>query len=56
MIERKPLTVNNRRNVKQEFSYNKNLGFKSKANASVVTWAQRGRGVQGESVNSSKSS
>ena len=51
-INRQPLRVNNRRSVKSEFVFNNNLGFKSKANPSVVTWQTRGRGVQGESVNS----
>lgn len=50
-INRQPLRVNNRRSVKSEFIFNNNLGFKSKANPSVVTWQTRGRGVQGESVN-----
>ena len=51
-INRKPLAPNKRRSVKSEFSFNNNLGFKSKANPSVVTWASRGKGVQGEEVNS----
>ena len=52
-LNRKRLTVNpNRRTRKQEFNFNTNLGFKSKANPSVVSWASRGKGVQGESVNS----
>ena len=38
-INRQPLRVNNRRSVKSEFIYNNNLGFKSKANPSVVSWA-----------------
>ena len=51
-LNRKPLTVNpNRRTRKQEFNFNTNLGYKSKANPSVVTWASPGKGVQGESVN-----
>lgn len=53
MVPRKILSVNpNRRTRKQEFSFNTNLGYKSKANPSVVTWALPGKGVQGESVNS----
>jgi hypothetical protein len=52
-LNRKALTVNpNRKQRKQEFSFNANLGYKSKAEPSVVSWANRGRGVQGESVNS----
>ena len=52
-LNRKPLRINNRKSVKQHFDFNVNLGYKSKADPSVVTWAGRGRGVQGESVNSS---
>lgn len=51
-INRKVLAPNQRRSVKSEFTFNNNLGFKSKANPSVVTWQTRGRGVQGEEVNS----
>ena len=51
-INRQPLVPNNRRSVESEFTYNNNLGFKSKANPSVVSWASRGKGVQGEEVNS----
>ncbi len=51
-INRQVLRVNNRRNVKSEFIFNSNLGFKSKANPSVVSYATRGKGVQGETVNS----
>jgi hypothetical protein len=52
-LNRKPLIINpNRRTRKQEFTFNTNLGYKSKANPSVVTWASPGKGVQGESVNS----
>ena len=51
-ISRQVLRPNNRRNVKSEFNFNTNLGFKSKANPSVVTYQTRGKGVQGETVNS----
>lgn len=52
-LNRKALSVNpNRRTRKSEFSFNSNLGYKSKAEPSIVSWANRGRGVQGESVNS----
>lgn len=51
-LNRKVLQVNQRRGIKQHFSYNANLGYKSKASPSVVTYSNRGRGVQGESVNS----
>lgn len=51
-LNRQSLTVNpNRQQRKQEFGFNSNLGYKSKAEPSVVSWANRGRGVQGESVN-----
>ena len=52
-LNRQALTVNpNRKQRKQEFGFNANLGYKSTAEPSVVSWANRGRGVQGESVNS----
>ena len=51
-LDRKVLMVNQRRGIKQEFTFNNNLGYKSKANPSVVAWSSRGKGVQGESVNS----
>jgi hypothetical protein len=52
-VDRKRLSVNpNRRTRTQEFSFNTNLGYKSKAEPSVISWASRGKGVQGESVNS----
>jgi hypothetical protein len=52
-LNRQALAVNpNRKPRKTEFSFNSNLGYKSKAEPSVVSWANRGRGVQGESVNS----
>jgi hypothetical protein len=52
-LNRQALTVNpNRKQRKQEFGFNSNLGYKSKAEPSIVSWANRGRGVQGESVNS----
>ena len=49
---RKPLRPNQQRGITQHFPYNANLGYKSKANPSVVTWSSPGKGVQGESVNS----
>jgi hypothetical protein len=52
-LNRKVLKVNNRRSVKQEFTFNNNLGYKSKADPSIVTWASPGKGMNGESVNSS---
>jgi hypothetical protein len=51
-MQRQPLRVNQRRGIKQHFDFNTNLGYKSKAEPSVVSWSNRGRGVQGESVNS----
>jgi hypothetical protein len=52
-LNRQALTVNpNRKPRKTEFGFNSNLGYKSKAEPSVVSWANRGKGVQGESVNS----
>ena len=51
-LQRQTLRVNQRRGIKQHFGYNANLGYKSKAEPSVVSWSNRGRGVQGESVNS----
>ena len=52
-INRDVLTPNRRRSVKSEFTFNTNLGYKSVANPSVVTWQTRGKGVQGETVNAS---
>lgn len=51
-MQRQTLRVNQRRGIKQHFGYNTNLGYKSKAEPNVVSWSNRGRGVQGESVNS----
>ena len=51
-MQRQTLRVNQRRGIKQHFNFNTNLGYKSKAEPSVVSWKNRGRGVQGESVNS----
>jgi hypothetical protein len=51
-LNRKPLMVNQRRNIKQHFNYTPDFSPKSVAEPSIVSWAHRGRGVQGESVNS----
>jgi hypothetical protein len=51
-MERQPLRVNNRRSIKQHFNYTPDFSPKGKAEPSIVSWANRGRGVQGESVNS----
>lgn len=55
MMQRKPLMVNQRRGIKQHFNYQPDFTPKGKAEPSIVTWPQRGRGVQGESVNSKSS-
>jgi hypothetical protein len=51
-LNRKPLKINNRTSVKQEFGFNPVLGYKSDAQPSVVTWRSPGKGVEGESYNS----
>ena len=52
-LNRKSLSINpNRQTRKSEFTFNNNLGYKSKAEPSVISWGNRGKGVQGESVNS----
>jgi hypothetical protein len=51
-LNRKTLMVNQRRGITQHFGYNANIGAKSIAEPSIMPWAERGRGVQGESVNS----
>jgi hypothetical protein len=55
MMQRKPLMVNQRRGIKQHFNYVPDFTPKGKAEPSIVSWPQRGRGVQGESVNSKSS-
>jgi hypothetical protein len=51
-LNRKRLMVNQRRGITQQFPYDANIGYKSVANQSIVSWSSRGKGVQGESVNS----
>jgi len=52
-LNRKSLSINpNRQTRKTEFVFNANLGYKSVAEPSIVSWANRGKGVQGETVNS----
>ena len=52
-LNRKALTVNpNRQQRKQEFGFNATLGYKSVAEPTTMSWANRGKGVQGETVNS----
>jgi hypothetical protein len=52
-LNRKILKVNNRTEVTTGFVYTPNKGYKSVAEPSIVSWSGPGRGVQGESVNSS---
>jgi hypothetical protein len=52
-LNRKTLMVNQRRGIKQHFNYTPDFSPKSVAEPSIVSWAHRGRGVQGETVNSS---
>lgn len=51
-MKRQPLRVNNRRSIKQHFNYTPDFSPKGNAEPSIVSWANRGRGVQGETVNS----
>ena len=51
-INRKILKVNNRTSISQEFSFDANVGYKAVAKPSIVSWGSRGKGVEGESVNS----
>lgn len=50
-LNRQALSVNPNRSLRKEFSFNSNLGFKSKASPSVVTYGGTGRGMNGETVN-----
>lgn len=50
-LNRKILKVNNRSSVTQEFQYVEPM-LKSVAKPSILSWANRGKGVQGETVNS----
>ena len=51
-LNRKVLKVNNRTEVTTGFVFTPNKGYKSVAEPSIVSWANRGKGVQGETVNS----
>jgi len=51
-LNRKVLKINNRVSIKQHFQYVEPM-LKSVANPSVVTWSGPGKGIEGESVNSS---
>lgn len=50
-LNRKILKVNNRSSVKQVFQYAEPT-VKSIAKPSILSWASRGKGVEGESTNS----
>jgi hypothetical protein len=50
-LNRKNLTVNNRKNVNSVFQYVEPV-VKSIANPSILNWSSPGRGIEGESVNS----
>jgi len=52
-LNRKVLKVNNRTEVTTGFVFTPNKGYKYVAEPSIVSWNGSGRGVQGESVNSS---
>lgn len=52
-LDRKTLMVNQRRGIKQHFNYTPDFTPKSTAKPSVLSWSERGRGVRGESYNSS---
>ena len=44
-LNRKPLSTNpNKQTRKSEFNFNNNLGYKSKAEPSIISWANRGKG------------
>lgn len=51
-LNRKVLKVNNRKNVEQKFE-TVVPKFKSQTRASIFAWASRGKGIEGESYNSS---
>ena len=51
-LNRKTLMVNQRRSIKQHFNYTPDFSPKGNAEPSIVSWANRGLGVQGETVNS----
>lgn len=50
-LNRKVLKVNQRTGIKQEFTFNPNLGYKSVAEPSIVTWSSPAKGTGGESTN-----
>ena len=51
-LNRKVLKVNNRSSVKQVFQYVEPM-FKAHTQPQILSWGSRGRGVEGESYNSS---
>lgn len=51
-LNRQVLKVNQRTGITQHFQYVEPM-IKSQTQASILSWGSRGRGVQGESVNSS---
>jgi hypothetical protein len=51
-LNRKTLKVNNRRGLKEQFNYSAGYVEKSVANPTTLSWTNRGKGIQGESVNS----
>jgi hypothetical protein len=51
-LNRKVLKVNNRSGIKQEFTYVE-PSLKSVAKPSIVSWRGPGKGVQGETTNTS---
>ena len=55
-LNRKVLKINNRTEVTTGFVYTPDRGYKSVAEPSIVSWNGSGKGVQGESVNSSTGS
>lgn len=52
---RQPLRIDNRRGIKQEFYFDANVGYKGMATPSISTWANSGRGIEGETVNATNS-
>lgn len=51
-LNRKVLRVNSRDGIKQHFDYVAPKKYKSSAEPRVMTWVTRGKGVQGETINS----
>lgn len=51
-INRRVLRTNARDGIKQHFGYAQPTKYKSVAEPRVLTWKTRGKGVQGETINS----